>query len=451
MSGSALSRGLRPSVRGWFLLYLFVIHAVLATAGVFLLRDRPLWLFVSEAVFLLFLLLGFRLVRGLFVPIELIRTGTTLLEEGEFTTRFRHVGQPELDELIEVYNRMAERLKDERLRVREQNEFLDRLIEASPGGVVVCDFEGRVAALNPAAGRILGADLSTLVGRSLVDDERLAPLAALAHGGSRLLSHPSGRLIRATRGEFRDRGFVRRFFLLEELTEELRRSEKEAYGKLVRMISHEVNNSVGPVSSLVESIALYGRDLPAQDRQRFEAGLEVATSRLDHLRSFVDGFAAVVKLPPPTPAPCDLDAVLRDVVTLLSPILEQRRIECRWQMEVPLGRQALDKNQIEQVLLNVLKNGYEAIGEEGVIELRSAGDGQGLTLAIEDSGPGLSAEAQSNLFRPFYTSKANGRGIGLTLVNEILTRHSIPFALRNGPGGGALFELRLPVVLGEPE
>jgi len=228
------------------------------------------------------------------------------------------------------------------------------------------------------------------------------------------------------------------------LTEELRRSEKEAYGKLVRMISHEVNNSVGPVSSLVESIALYGRDLPAQDRQRFEAGLAVAANRLDHLRAFVDGFAAVVKLPPPTRAPCDLDAVLRDVVTLLSPILEQRRIVCHWRLDETLGEQFLDKNQIEQVLLNVLKNGYEAIGKEGVIELRGFRDDHGLTLAIEDSGPGLSAEARANLFRPFYTSKANGRGIGLTLVHEILTQHTIPFALKNGPGGGALFELRLP-------
>ncbi len=443
MSRSSPQRRFRPSARGWFLFYLFLTHTGLAVAGVYLLRDRPLWLFVAEAVFLLLLLLGFRLVRGMFVPIDLIRTGTTLLEEGEFTTRFRPVGQLELDELIEVYNRMADRLKEERLRVREQNEFLDRLIEASPGGVVVCDFEGRIVSLNPTAGRILGAEVAPLVGRSLTEDARLAPLAQLVHGDSRLLSHPSGRLIRASRGEFRDRGFLRPFFLLEELTEELRRSEREAYGKLVRMISHEVNNSVGPVSSLVESIALYGRDLPAQDRQRFEAGLEVAANRLDHLRAFVDGFAAVVKLPPPTRAPCDLDAVLRDVVTLLSPILESRRIACRWRLEVPLGEHLLDKNQIEQVLLNVLKNGYEAIGEEGVIELRSRRDPSGLVLAIEDSGPGLSCEAQANLFRPFYTSKTNGRGIGLTLVNEILTHHGIPFALRNGPDGGAVFELRL--------
>ncbi len=175
MSRSAKRRGFRPSARGWFLVYLFVTHAALATVGVLVLRDRPVWLFVSEVLFLLLLLLGFRLVRGMFVPIDLIRTGTTLLEEGEFTTHFRKVGQPELDDLIGVYNQMADRLKEERVRVREQNEFLDRLVEASPGGLVVCDFEGRVASLNPAARRILGAEGGALAGRLLTDDERLAP------------------------------------------------------------------------------------------------------------------------------------------------------------------------------------------------------------------------------------------------------------------------------------
>ena len=432
---------MRLSARRLLIVYYAVIHVVLGVMAFFLLRDRWALLFTAEALFLLSLWIGYRLIRGLFVPVELIRTGTELIEEGEYTTHFRPVGLPEFDRLLEVYNAMVDRLGSERVRVREQNEFLDRLVDASPGGIVVCDFDGQVASINPAACAILGVERERALGQPPQALPVLGELAELEGGASRVLAQRAGRRLRGTRGEFRDRGFQRSFFLLEELTEELRRSEKEAYGKLIRMISHEVNNSVGPVSSLVDSISLYAGELPAGDRERFESGLSVASGRLDHLRAFVEGFAEVVRLPEPKLEACNVDRVLAETLELLEPILSDRNIECVWQRRELTNSVAADKNQIEQVFLNVLQNAIDAIDRDGEIRLRTSA--QRSRVEIEDTGPGLSPEAELGVFHPFFTTKSEGRGLGLTITGEILSRHGFPYALENAPAGGAVFSVEM--------
>ena len=128
---------------------------------------------------------------------------------------------------------------------------------------------------------------------------------------------------------------------------------------------------------------------------------------------------------------------------LMEPLLEERRIEWSWSRRDDLGDVAVDKNQLEQVLLNVLKNAAEAIGEDGRIDLFAGPENGRRVLEIRDTGRGLDEEAQRGIFRPFYTTKENGRGLGLTLVNEILTNHGFAFSLENREEGGAVFRLVL--------
>jgi len=189
---------------------------------------------------------------------------------------------------------------------------------------VTLDFDGRVTSLNPAAGKLLGVLPDEANEKSLVE---LAPsLAAISVANSEVLSLQGGRRLKASRAEFFDRGFPRSFLLVEELTEELRASEKAAYGKLIRMMSHEINNSVGAVGSLLDSFRGYAPNLGEDDRADFLQAITVAVTRLENLRSFMNGFAEVVRLPPPDRRPTDVKQLVDEILILLRPELDRRRI-----------------------------------------------------------------------------------------------------------------------------
>jgi nitrogen fixation/metabolism regulation signal transduction histidine kinase len=426
------------SLRAKILLYLVLIHAILAAISFVVLRENRLWLLAVEGLFVLSIVLGGLLVRAFFVPLDLIRTGAELIGERDFTSQFREVGQPEMDALIRIYNQMIGRLREERLKLQEQHYLLDRLLAASPAGIVTLDFDGRVTSLNPVAGKLLGIAPDEATEKSLVE---LAPaLAAIPVGGSEVLSLQGGRRLKASRAEFFDRGFPRSFLLLEELTEELRASEKAAYGKLIRMMSHEINNSVGAVGSLLDSFRGYAPDLGEEDRTDFLQAITVSVTRLENLRAFMNGFAEVVRLPPPDRRPTDVKQLVDEILILLRPELDRRRIAVRWEQAEAIPPVELDRNQIEQVLVNVLKNAQESIGEDGAITLR-LGNRDGPFLSIEDSGLGIPEDVRALLFTPFFSTKRNGRGLGLTLVQEILSAHGFEFSLGAGEGGGAEFRV----------
>ena len=143
------------TLRAKFLTYLLGVHVVLAITAAVILTTHPLLLFALEALFVLSVILSVRFVRALFVPLDLIRTGAELIDERDFTTRFVPVGQPEMDMLIDVYNRMIDKLREERLAAEERHQLLQKLVEASPAGVVICDFDGKIEHVNPAAKEIL--------------------------------------------------------------------------------------------------------------------------------------------------------------------------------------------------------------------------------------------------------------------------------------------------------
>ncbi|HVG07009.1 MAG TPA: ATP-binding protein [Thermoanaerobaculia bacterium] len=430
------------SLRAKVVAYLVLIHVVLGVISFIALRESRWLLLAVEALFVLSICLGTMLVRSFFVPLDLIRTGAELMSERDFTSQFREVGQPEMDVLIRIYNQMIERLRDERLTLQERNYFLDRLLSASPAGVLTLDFDGRVSALNPAARELLQVLDEEALGHPLAWIGPLGEaLAAVPVGKSRVVSHGPRRL-KVSRAEFFDRGFPRTFLLVGELTEELRASEKAAYGKLIRMMSHEVNNSVGAVSSLLDSFRGYGADLSGEDRRDFLGAIDVAVARMERLGAFMNGFAEVVRLPEPDRRPCDLRQLLEEILLLLRPQLERRRIRAQWEANGPVPPVDLDRNQIEQVLVNVLKNAMESIGEEGRIGLRLVSDGERPVLTISDTGPGIADEVRPLLFTPFFSTKRDGRGLGLTLIREILIAHGARFGLENRPEGGAEFRVR---------
>jgi signal transduction histidine kinase len=357
--------------------------------------------------------------------LDLIQTGAELIAERDFTSHFVAMGQPELDTLIDVYNRMSDRLREERLAAEEQHQLLEKIVQASPAGIVICDFDGNIARANPAAERLLTPELR-------------GELATVAVGESRMVASGGVRRVRVHRAEFRDRGFAKSFFVIEELTEELRLSEKSAYEKLIRMMSHEVNNSVGAVRSLLESSLRYAPQVGSDDRDDFTNALGVASARMDALNRFMAAFAEVVRIPPPSKTKTKVAELVERVAALLRPELERRAIALQLALD---DRRTfdVDPNQFEQVVLNIFRNAIEAVARDGTLFV-TLRDG---VLVIGDSGPGIADSVRSELFTPFFTTKRDGRGLGLTIVQEILANHGLGFSLENRPGGGAEFRIGL--------
>ncbi|MCI0338454.1 MAG: ATP-binding protein [Acidobacteria bacterium] len=434
---------LNISLRLKFILYLIFVHLLFAGIGVYLLSKRTIWLLAVEALFIASLVIGLRLIRGLFGTIELINTGAQFIQDSDFTSRFREIGQPEMDQLVRVYNRMVDNLREERTRMQEQNYFLDKILTASPSGVVTLDFDRHIAMVNPTAERMLLASSSDLLGKKL--SELNTPFASalddLKPGEAQMVPLQGRRRVKCRRSQFLDRGFTRDFILMDELTEELRQIEKTAYEKVIRMMSHEVNNSVGSANSLLHSCLHYSDQLQNEDRADFVNALEVVITRTDQLNTFMRNFADIFRLPPPHLQAWDVRKLMEEIVVLFKTDCARRRIELRWDVQTQPYPLQLDRGQMEHVLVNILKNAIEAIGADGVITFRFGSYSGRSFMAIEDTGCGISPAVRANLFTPFFSTKENGQGIGLTMVQEILDAHGFEFSLESQPGENTQFTI----------
>lgn len=432
------------------LLFLFLLYGLLVTLLVAVRGTHPVLFVAGEAGLLGSAALAVGLYRGLLRPVRLIEAGTAAIRAQDFSLKFQPVGQPELDQLLGVYNQMLDALRQERLTQHEQHQLLQKLLAASPAGVLLLDFDERVASANAAAAQALGEPAAALTGRAVaVLPTPWGPvLAALAAGQPQLVRLPDGQTYRAAAAHFLDRGFPRRFVVLEELTREMRHQEKQTYEQLVRLIAHEVNNSIGAVNSLLDSFGHYAPQLDAPDQADFQLGLTVSRDRLAQLADFVGSYARLVRLPPPAPHTLDLHVLLRNLGQLLA--AQSRAQGVRWHWELagpgPLLIQA-DSQQLTQALLNVAKNALEAIGPDGGnVWVRTTAAPP--TLVLENDGVALSPAVSQQLFTPFFSTKPGGQGIGLLLVRDILLAHEFPFRLEATLNGRTAFTVGLAALGG---
>ncbi|HEX8027942.1 MAG TPA: ATP-binding protein, partial [Vicinamibacterales bacterium] len=204
----------------------------------------------------------------------------------------------------------------------------------------------------------------------------------------------------------------------------------------------EVNNTIGASNSLLHSVLTYASELTPDNRKDFESAIGIVIGRTEQLNGFMRSFADGVRLPAPNCSRQELRPILENLVRLLSPAAEDRGIRWKWDVQVDPIVVTIDRSQIEQALMNILKNALEAIGSDGTITIRLVphGNARGAVI-IEDTGPGIPAEARANLFTPFFSTKETGQGIGLTLVQEILTQHHCEYSLEGPPGGPTQFTI----------
>jgi nitrogen fixation/metabolism regulation signal transduction histidine kinase len=432
--------------------YLIAAHLLFLGITVLLFRDAPLTMLALEIVVALSLVLGLRLIRRALEPLGYTRHFHDLLQDQHYAARLQQSGDAELNELVQLFNTMLGALYQERLQLGEQQGFLDRLLEATPSAVIVFDFDGRVSLLNASALALPG--LARAKGRTLAEclpDQDalglLAQLDALPLGDSRMLTDTDGRRYRGQRGHFYDRGFARHFLLVEELTEELESSEKATYDKLIRVLAHEVNNTVAATGSVLDSLLYYRDQLAERDGEDFGTAIVAVKRRNVSLGEFIERFTRVVKMPAPELRPNAVRDIMDDILYLYREPCRSRGIHIGWRRCDEIAAIPLDRHLMEQALLNVVKNAMEAVeagaGADKRIEFVLAGDDDGVRLSVIDSGDLLGEVPARQLFTPFFTTKKGGQGIGLLFVREVLNRHGFGYRLAATGDGRTRFDIKL--------
>jgi nitrogen fixation/metabolism regulation signal transduction histidine kinase len=426
-----------------FIIFVVIIHLLIIVL-LFQIDKVQGWVLIPvELGILLSVVLSIRLYRAFVKPIDLITAGVKSIKDKEFNVRFVRVGQSEVDQLIDVYNTMIDRLREERTKQQEQHYFLERLIEASPTGIIILDFDHNITNINPAARSLLDIHNNSFNHKTLTQlgGDLARRIDALETGTWEIIRSSGIQAYRCHKAHFMDRGFPHYFILIEEITEEIIKSERKTYEKVIRLMSHEINNSIGAVNSILNSCLNYKNQLASEDKEDYENALKVAVARSESLQKFVSNVAEVVRIPPPKKESFDLHSLLQSVHTLMSAEIEKHGIVWEWQLATGEFTVCIDVQQIEQVLVNVLKNAVESIEQEGIIAVITQIKPY-KTLIVRDNGKGIPADIQPQLFTPFYSTKKEGKGIGLTMTREILLAHGFQFSLQSHDNGFTDFTIR---------
>jgi two-component system nitrogen regulation sensor histidine kinase NtrY len=430
--------------------------ALLAALPALLVAEIVLWTgdFASRtqwtltALIVLFWLAGAHALRERVVlPLQTVANLLSAMRENDFSIRARggRRDDPLGEVLIEV-NALTDTLKQQRLGALEATALLRKVMEEIDVAVFAFDAEERLRLTNRAGERLLAQAAPRLLGRDASD---LGLAAYLAAAGPRVIeaAFPGG----AGRWEirpsvFRQDGLPHRLLVVADVSRPLREEERQAWQRLIRVLGHELNNSLAPIQSLAGSLGktLAADPLPGDWREDMRQGLNVIGSRAEALSRFTGAYAKLARLPQPAPRTLEIRDLLGRVAGL------ETRLPVAVE-EGPPARVFADPDQLEQLLINLIRNAADAALEAGGgvtagWQLIGAGPPK-LEVWIADEGPGISST--TNLFVPFFTTKPGGSGIGLVLCRQIAEAHGGTLALENRAGGrGAVARLQLPLDAG---
>jgi nitrogen fixation/metabolism regulation signal transduction histidine kinase len=393
---------------------------------------------------------AFALRERVVLPLQTLSNLLAALGEGDFSIRARGArgGDPLGEVMIEV-NTLVETLRHQRLDALEATTLLRKVMAEIDVALFTFDDERRLTFVNRAGAQLLAQLPERMLGRRAED---LGLDDFLEGEAPRVINtaFPGGvGRWEVRRSSFRQGGLPHGLLVLSDLSQPLREEERQAFQRLIRVIGHEMNNSLAPIKSIAGSLsAIVQRDPPPADwRDDVQRGLGVIESRSESLSRFMSAYARLAKLPPPKLAPLDVGTLVDRVVTL----------EKGHNIRVAGGPRVTiqgDSDQLEQLLINLLRNAVDAVRETGgavrVGWHRIAGSSPPtLELWVEDEGPGLSNTG--NLFVPFFTTKPGGSGIGLVLSRQIAEAHSGSLMLANRDDrAGCRASLRLPLQPGMP-
>lgn len=390
---------------------------------------------------LVFTAVGWALVQAwvadqLLRPLQTLANVVAALRENDYSFRARGARRGDsLGDLALEINALANDLQRERVTSLESAALIKKILYVLQAPVLAFDERGLLRLHNPAGAALLPASYATT---ALGQPAGALGLGLLIVSGDEQVVSVAGKQWMVRRSRFRESGVPHELFLLSDVSAALREEERQAWQRLVRVLGHEINNSLTPIKSLASSLRrLVEQNAPTQE---FERPLEIIEDRADSLNRFLTAYRQLAQLPPPRRHPLPLAPFLAQLAAL----------ETRVPVTLKQGPRATifaDRDQLSQALINLLRNAAEAALENGAdppkLQLGWRVDETQAVISLRDSGLGVANS--SNLFVPFYTTKSAGTGVGLVLVKQIAEAHGGSVALRNHPEGGAEAELRIPL------
>ncbi|MEO9078116.1 MAG: ATP-binding protein [Rhodanobacter sp.] len=357
--------------------------------------------------------------------------------DGDFSFSIAVNRSDELGELIRMHNALGHTLREQRQHLAQRELLLDTVVQNTPVALVLTDASGRVAYANIASRHLFneGRSLVGLDFSELLIDAPDVLRQAVERGEDALISvemEGSEETFHLSQRAFRLQGRAHRLQSFRRMTRELSRQEVATWKRVIRVISHELNNSLAPISSLAHSGAELAR---RGDIERLPNVFATIGERARHLHGFIAGYASFAKLPTPRLVPVEWLA-----------FLEGLSLHCQYRLVAPLPDRPgqFDAAQIEQVLINLIKNAHESGGADDEVTLSILETSNEWRVEVSDRGPGMSEAVLSQALLPFYSTKRSGTGLGLALAREITEAHGGRVLLANREGGGLRVSLRLP-------
>lgn len=357
--------------------------------------------------------------------------------DGDFSFGVRWDGGGDLGELVNAHNALGDALREQRLALVQRELLLDTMVQNTPVAMILVDPAQRIVLGNLAARKLLG-DGKRLEGHHFDDILNQADPAvqdAFARGGDGMFSVGSEDdedIYHLSRRNFRLNGRVHALILLRQLTAELRRQEVQTWKKVIRVISHELNNSLAPIASLAHS----GIELLRREQyERLPSALATIEERARHLEGFIRDYARFAKLPAPRLAPVEWSRFIEQLRSQVAFIADLQPAD---------GIARIDAAQLEQTLINLLKNAHESGSSPEDVRLTVRKLPDSWRIEVLDRGTGMNAAVLANALLPFYSTKRHGTGLGLALAREIAEAHGGRIALLNREGGGLCVALHLP-------
>ncbi|HEY0488596.1 MAG TPA: ATP-binding protein [Telluria sp.] len=358
-------------------------------------------------------------------------------KDGDFSFSLHWPHNDEVADLIDAHNALGDVLREQRLGLVQRELLLDTMVQNTPVAMLLVADGGSIVYANVAARQLLndGRKLEGHQLKEILSHSAPALVEALGRGGDGLFTAGESEdeeVYHLARSSFTLNGRRHELLLLRQLTVELRRQEVQTWKKVIRVISHELNNSLAPLTSLAHS----GAELVRRGQtDRLPQILATIEERTRHLESFILGYARFAKLPSPRVEPCEWSGFVARLVS---------QVAFRVVGDLPAEPAWFDPAQMEQALLNLLKNAHESGSAPGEVELNVRAAAGMVRIEVADRGTGMNDAVLTNALVPFYSTKRSGTGLGLALAREIAEAHGGRITLGNRDGGGLAVTLILP-------